>query len=617
MIAVGAIVAGVHYPALSANARCFDDEYYLMDNPLVQNPGWSSARVLLTEVIKPSTVQGYYHPLGTLSIMLDYAMGGRGENHRVINRSALILHTTSAMLVVLLAYLLFGEPWAAGLVGLLFGVHPLTVETIVWLGQRKALLAGTLSLASLVFYVAYARRCRWGWLVASLAAYALALMSKPTATPLPLLMLLLDYWPLGRLTRRAVLEKTPFLVVGVGSTVLTVVSHASSSSVAMAGRSDPLTLVAMVGAKLGFYVSKVVWPATLTPHYMPPDPMGLDNPAVLAGVLGTVCAIVLAALLIRRQPVFAVCGGFFLLTVVPVLGVVEYSWVWAFDNYLYLPMVGLLLIPGWYLARSRRTPMHVPLMIAAVLIVALEAVRTREYLAVWRDTETLFGHMVHLEPRAYRARLNWGLALQDQGKKNEAITQIEEALRINPQYELAHMNLGDFLSQAGRADLAIAHYREALRIKPDLPAVHLRLAAALAAKGDRQEAAEHYRQVLRLKPDIVVAHLSLGNLLLEMGQLDEAVSSFERVIALKRDTPEAQNNLGVAMLKMGKPADAIPHFAEAIRIRSEMLSARRNLAATLAREGRTQEAVEQYREILRRVPGDPDAVAKLNALQNR
>ncbi|MFH0980558.1 MAG: glycosyltransferase family 39 protein, partial [Planctomycetota bacterium] len=221
ILVVALTVAAVHWPALSAQTLSFDDAQYLTKNLLVQNPSWASAGRFLREVLEPSTVSGYYQPLAMISLMLDHALGGRADQLRPFHRTSLILHISNTALVIVLLYLLFRQAWVAVAVGLLFGLHPLTVEPIPWIGERKTLLATFFALCCFITYVGYARRRSWKRYVACLVWFVLALMSKPTTTPLPVLLLLLDYWPLRRLNKRAVLEKVPFLIIAGLSAVIT------------------------------------------------------------------------------------------------------------------------------------------------------------------------------------------------------------------------------------------------------------------------------------------------------------------------------------------------------------------------------------------------------------
>ena len=205
---VCAAVCVTHWPVLSARALTFDDEQYFTENVLVQKPGIESAKRFLGEVLKPSTVAGYYQPLTMISLMIDYRLGGREGDLLLVHRTSLILHIMNTALLIIFVYHLFGVPWAAAAGGLLFGLHPMTVEPVAWISERKTLLATFFSLWSLIFYVRFARSGDLKVYFGCMTAYILALMSKPTSVPLPILMLLLDFWPLRRLNKRAVWEKS-------------------------------------------------------------------------------------------------------------------------------------------------------------------------------------------------------------------------------------------------------------------------------------------------------------------------------------------------------------------------------------------------------------------------
>ena len=262
-IVCGAVVV-VHYPALSAQAISFDDSQYLSNNTLVQNPSWGSARRFLTEVLEPSTVGGYYQPLTMISLMLDCGMGGSDDNLMPFHRTSLILHTANTFLIVVLLYLLFGNAVIAAAVGLLFGLHPMAVETIAWVGERKTLLAAFFALWSLIFYARYASKNSWVTYACCLAAYVLALMSKPTSTTLPVVMLLMDFWPLKRLSRRAVLEKIPFFTLVAISAVITYVSQSRTSITSLPTNYGIERIPFILCHNIVFYLYKIIWPVNLT-----------------------------------------------------------------------------------------------------------------------------------------------------------------------------------------------------------------------------------------------------------------------------------------------------------------------------------------------------------------
>ncbi|MFH0981537.1 MAG: hypothetical protein V2A79_08365, partial [Planctomycetota bacterium] len=441
---MAALVAAAHWPALSAKAFAFDDSQYLTENPLVQNPSWSAAWRFLREVLEPSTVNGYYQPLSMISLMLDHALGGRADYLRPFHQTSLILHVVNTTLVIGLLYLLFRQPWVAAVIGLLFGLHPLTVEPVVWVGERKTVLATCFALGLLIAYAVYARRLQWRFYGACLVLFALALMSKPTTILLPGLLLLLDYWPLRRLSRRSVLEKVPFLVLMVISAVITVVSQSRTATTTMPDEYPPFRIPLMLCHNIVFYLYKIVWPVNLTSHYPIPDPLALSDGMVLAGVIGT--CILIPALLISWRWTRALLVGWlcFFVAIFPTMGVIGFTNVIASDKFAYLPSVGLMLTLAWYLSRlwdrrsgsARRSSLfrraepdlrRVVLVLVGAGLALAEARATRHHLAHWRDTETLFASMIAHAPRA--ASLHWGQGyfLFDQGRYDEAVAEYSKA----------------------------------------------------------------------------------------------------------------------------------------------------------------------------------------------
>jgi tetratricopeptide (TPR) repeat protein len=590
-VSVCAIVYAVHRPVLTAQAYCFDDKMYLTDNALVRNPGWNSAARLMKEILKPSTVGGYSHPLTMISLMLDYALGGRPEDLRQFHRTSLWLHVMNTALVMGLVYLLFEQPWAAGMAGLLFGLHPLTVEPIAWLSQRKTVLAATFALGSLTLYVLYAGKPRRAFYGGSLVAYAASLLSKPSALPLPVLMLLLDYWPMRALSKRRLVQKIPFFIVGGVSIVVTAISQARTMGVRLPGSGNPTRSPAAVCYKVMFYLGKIVWPAHLSPYYEAPDPLTVFNPVVLAGVIVTPLLIVALLVSWRWTRCLLVGGLFFLVSLLPVLGLVGFSWTFAFDNYLYLPMVGLLLSVGYILTRCwnpasiQARPIYwrrMTVAAAATLTIA-EAIAVRRVLAHWQTTEGLMRYMLVLSPEAAPLHNILGGLLVMEGRMNDGIRHLNRSLQLDPSSSVTHENIAAALARQGHTDQAIAHYNEVLRLGPAAPRTHYNLGNALLKQGKLQDALEHYRQAVQLRPDFV----------------------------------EAENNLGSVLVRLGRTDEAIEHFTHAVRLRPDFINARKNLASALARQGKLDEAVGQYRQVLRLQPEDAEALRALEALLKR
>ena len=334
LIVVAVIVLAAHWPALSAQALWVDDDEYIRDNVLVHHPSWNSVYRFFTELLEPSTHSGYPEPVAVTSLMVDYHFGGRPENPRQFHRTSLCLHVMNTVLVIVLLQLLFGQPWVAALVGLLFGTHPLTVEPIVWLAQRKTLLAAVFVSASLVLYVLHTRRGGWKRYTACLVLFALALASKPTSVPFPLLLILLDYWPLGRLNRRTILEKVPFFVLASIAAVITLLTDwdlLSDAPCAPLGI-PPWHAVLIVCHEIGFYLGKILWPTHLSACYPPPEPLALSNPTVLAGGVTTVVLIGAIVASLNWTRALATGFGIWLVALFPAMGVIQHGSFYTFDN---------------------------------------------------------------------------------------------------------------------------------------------------------------------------------------------------------------------------------------------------------------------------------------------
>jgi tetratricopeptide (TPR) repeat protein len=627
-LAVAAVVLAVHWPVLSAQALSFDDGQFLTNNPLVRHPSWTSAGRFLAEVLEPSTVEGYYLPLSMISLMLDCAAGGRPDNLAPFHRTSLALHAANTVLVIVLLYGLFGRPWPAAMAGLLLGVHPLTVEPVAWVGERKTLLAAFFALWCLILYVRHARRGGRGSYAASLVCYVLAVMSKPTALPLPVVLLLMDFWPLGWLDRslalpgrgwigrRELLNKLPFVAVAISFAVISFISHGRTAGFLPSGRRSVLDTAVTMAYLMVFYLGKIVWPTNLTSVYALPEPFALSNPAVLGGVIGT--GVLVGALLLSLRRTRALLTGslIFFAAMLPTLGLVRYSWITASDKYVYLPAVGLLLILAWLLDRAWATRVPVRAVLAVVLLLAVgaEANAARGYLECWRDTETLFRRMVRLAPNAHMPHYDLGHCLQSQGRLAEAESEYRAAIRIQPEHADSHNNLGLVLVNTGRPDEAVEHYRAALRARPRHPAVLVNLGTVLGDTGRLDEAIERFRQAVDAVPRDPRAHNGLGTVLYRQGRFDDAVTAYRKALDIDPRHLPALKNLGLALVALGRNAQAVDTYREAIRLDPSDPYLHNNCGVALNRLGRRAEAAEEYRQALRLKPDYPDAHKNLGVM---
>ncbi len=571
-VALGALLVGLTLvawaPALDLPFLNFDDPEYVVENPHV-TAGLTAASVrwAFTHVHHAS-----WHPLTGVSHMLDvelYGLDPRGHH-----LTSVLLHALAALTLFLAFTRLTGAALASAALAAVFAIHPLRVESVAWVSERKDVLCGVGWMLALWAYAAWVARPAWWRYALVVGACAVALLAKPMAVTLPAALLLLDWWPLGRWRRglvvRLVLEKAPLFVLAATMSVVTVMAQRASGAVASL---EALPLGARIGNALVAYVTYVVqtvWPRGLAVFY-PLRPVPLWEAVAAALLLAAVTLLVWWAR--RRRPYLLAGWLWYLVTLLPVIGLIKAGEQALADRFTYIPGIGLGIMAVWWLAeiaaRSRAARLAVAVTAAAALAAAV--VTTRRQLAHWESNLTLFSH----------------------------------ALAVTRDNQLAHTNLGEALTAAGRHEEALAHYREAVRLEPDSARLQTNLGIGLAARGERAAAHARYEHALRLDPGHAPAHFNLGVLLAAEGRVDDAMTQYRDAIRLRPDYAKAHSNLGLLLLQRGQPAEAVEHFATALRAAPRLMEARGNLALALEALGRPEEAVAQYREALRWSPRDP------------
>lgn len=634
VLIVCVLVAAVHWPALTSAAFSFDDGEYLIGNRLVQNPSRESAWRFLSEVREPSTVHGYYQPLNMISIMLDYAMGGREDNLAPFRRTSLLLHVVNFGLWVVLLHRLFGDPVAAAAAALLAGAHPLTVEPIPWVGERKTLLATLFALISLIAYVRFAQRRSIPSYVASILAYALALLAKPTTTPLPLLMLLLDFWPMRRFPRdgnslaspaesrlprrpwlRAILEKAPYLTIGAVSASITFLSQRATHTAAVPGEYPWTHLPLRMCHDFGFYVRKILWPRDLAIFYPVPEPFGMGNPEVMRGIIISVAVVMVSLFLWRRTPAPAIGISFLLIAILPVMGIVRFSQAAGADKYTYFPMLGLgfiLAAAVSALRRRSRVAGHCAVGLLAVVF-ASEAYATRAQYAHWRDSRSLFAQAVRIAPGEDLVHLGLAEGLRAEGRHVEAHAEAGEAVRLQPNRAENWKIHGLTLLHLNRSDEAISSFQKALSLEPSAMS-HQNLAMAMAAAGRPDEAIRLYETALKIDPGLPMARNNLAAALLAVGRIDEAQEMVAQLLIERPDYARARITLARVWKARGNSASAIRELEMAVQISPQSAEAHAGLAAEYAATGLADEALAHARSAAALKPHSADYLSTLAVL---
>ncbi len=545
-------------PVLQNDFLNLDDPLYIRGNPAIRSFGLDSLHWMFT-----TTYQGNWHPLTWLSLALDYQLGKLDP--RIYHLDNLFLHALNTLLVFFLSLRLtslvgknlgFSPPPipTAFLASLLFGLHPLHVEVVAWAVERTDLLCALFYLLGLLSYLSYANeveRKNWKWGLC-LACFCLALMSKPTAVTFPLVLLLLDAWPLRRFqSEGALLEKAPFFIL---SLVITGITFGARSQ---AGAIRDLSMVPMDFRVLNafhsivFYAVKMAVPVRLAALYPLPSRLGAYSPENLASLLGVVALTAFLFLYRKRWPSLAASWTGYLLALLPVLGIVQVGIQAAADRYAYLPSLCLILplSAGVSAFLSRQKPVLILLCFPWALGLGLG---TMKQVGYWKDSVALWRHTVEIYPHYGQAREELWAAYDEKMALEEALRDIQEYLQVEPQSAMAYDSLAIHYGRQGRFKESEQASQKALLFEPSNPRFLVNLATTYQRQGKLEEAITLYRKGLAANPREPVYLLNLGNTYLLKGILPEAIETLQAAIRLQPQNPALYQKLGAAYEKSGR-----------------------------------------------------------------
>ncbi len=607
-LVIFAATVWLYWPSTHCGFLKVDDLEYLRQSVRWNGLTWNGVKWALT------STDMFYHPLPRLYILLGYQIWGtHAAGHHA---TSVFLHALNAALVFGFLWTLLGatslttgERLAVALwVAVVFAIHPLQTESVVWMAVRTQLLCTAFAIGCLWAYAVGAR----GWVVWGL--YVAALLSKPMAVSLPFVMLAMDYYPLRRYERpgwgRLLWEKALMVACAGVVGVATVVTEGGGPTARLSVR------VLRMFEGLTFYLVKLVWPVHLSPTYVSDLP--LSQWTAFASVLSVVVITAVVARERRRLPMLAAAWGSYVVLVLPMAGLIPTGRPAVELRYAYVVMLPVLLVAGaagvWVWRRSARMA-----RLALVGLLACElctfAAGTRRLIPDWHNDETMHRATLAEFPDSEQANRELATELLDQGRAGEALEYAQRSVEIAPQVSEAHMVSGLAFSQLGRFPEAIAHFEQALRINPDYADAHTGLGVALARMGKTEEAVAHIEQALRIKPDSARAHTDLGVVLARTGKTEEAIAHYEQALRIKPDYADAHYNLGVALARTGKIEEAIQHYEQALRIRSHYAEAHINLGIALAQVGKIEEAIVHFDRALRLKPDSAEAHYNLgNAL---
>lgn len=654
----------VYWPAVHNGFVNFDDPDYITGNPRVlsgltaENIRWAFT----------SYHSSNWHPLTWLSHMLDAQLfGPRPAGHHLVS---VLWHVINSVLLLLVLKRMTQALWRSALVAALFALHPLHVESVAWVSERKDVLSAFFFLLTLAAYTRYARRepaaagagrkpdrARWGYYALALAFFALGLMSKPMLVTLPFVLLLLDFWPLSRLTpdwprmrwngiAPLLIEKIPFFALTVASSAITFLVQRASGAVVSLGHAPFENRLANALVSYLRYLGKTFWPVDLAAFY-PYRVFGWDDWQVW-GALVLLGAVSVVLVMAARQRRYLPVGWFwFLGMLVPVIGFVQVGkQAWA-DRYTYLPHIGLFILLAWAAADAIRRfkSARLPAFLAAGLVLITCGVLTHRQAAVWRSSRTLFEHAARVTPGNFVAYGVLAAALVDEGKLDEALEYCQKALALSPGYPEAHNTLGAIYTRqrkyaeaqrhyelaletdatysesfAGLADVlnlqrrhveAEAKAREAVRLGPLNVVAWFQLATALHHQGKFEEAESCYRHMIELNPALYTPRRFLGNLLASQGKTDQAIAQFQEALRLQPRDADTRTVLGAVLLEKGRVEEATGQLAEAVRLAPTNALAHYQLALVQQGTGKIPEAIASYRAALEAQPHWPEALNNL------
>jgi len=622
------VTIALYWPVTGFEFVNFDDDLYVTANPHSQS-GVTVKGILWAF----SNCYSYnWQPLAWLSHMLDCELYGMyAGGHHV---SSVLIHVANTLLLFGLLRRMTGATWRSAFVAALFAWHPMHVESVAWVSERKDVLSTFFAFLTFWAYSYYVQNPNWRRYVLALISFALGLMSKPMLVSLPLLLLLFDYWPLRRseakLTKskkkdqagfkvwtRLVVEKAPFFLLAFILSCITywaqLIKPGQATGHFTLGERVANALNSYVG-----YICKLAWPLDLAVFYPYRHHLPLGQVLGAAILLAVISAL---AFHWRRSRPYILFGWFwYVITLVPVIGFIQVGEQSMADRYTYITSIGLFVVIAWetsWLLEQRTRAIRIAVGFSVLLGLAGFCVLTSHQLQYWRNSVALFTHALKVTRNNALAHASLGAALVARGDQKEALAHFEEALRINPNSYIARNDRGELLLEQGKIEEATADLREALRLKPDSDAAHCNLGKALVAQRKWEEAGVEFKTAVKCNPESASDLTNLGLFLARQGKIEEAISQYRAALKLAQE-PSTENALGSALESQGKADEASVHYLAAVKLKPDFAEGHCNLGSILLEQGKVDEAINHFKTAIILQPDFAPAHFNLgNALVNR
>lgn len=599
------ITLAVYFQVRNHEFINFDDNVYVTENRHVQE-GLTLNSIKWAFTLAKLDEKAYWHPLTWLSHMADCQIFGLKSNmHHLFN---VYYHIVNVILLFLLLNRMTGAMWKSAFVAMIFAVHPINVESVAWISERKNLLSTTFWMLTMLFYTYYAARPSSFRYLLVLIFFSFGLMAKPMLVTLPCVLILIDYWPLYRLKwgqhegnlgeinqsnfkppfheatiYRLILEKIPLLFI---SLIVMGLAYFSLQNYGAIHDATTVPISLRIANALVSYVKypwKMVCPLNLAIFY--PFPKVIPFWEIITPAFLLIIITTLVILKAKKVPYLLVGWLWYLGTLVPVIGLIQGGlWPEMADRWAYIPFIGLFVIIAWGVSDLLSQWRYRKIWIATLTIAAISLLTVISWrqIGYWDNSITLFEHAIKVTRNNFVAYNNLGVALNRQGDFDKAINNCLQALKINPGYPDEYLNLGVAFAKQGKTDAAINYYLQALMVKPSYTEAHYNLGNMLVTQGKLDEAINHYLQALKINPLYAEAHENLGNALMMQGKIDEAISHFSQALQIKPDFTDAHYNLGIALFRKQDFRGAINCFRDVLKINPENYDAKKNLQYLLA-----------------------------------
>jgi len=624
-------VLAVYWQVIHFDFIKFDDPRYVTENTTVMQG-------LTLQGIKWAFVSVYaanWHPLTWISHMLDIQFFGITPGmHHLTN---VLFHLINTLMLFLVLERMTGQLWRSALVSALFALHPLHVESVAWIAERKDVLSTLFWMLTLMSYFWYTRSRNIKRYLAVILFFTLGLLSKPMLVTLPLVLLLLDFWPLreidlfqsksnGKSTTgisdrwtglsKIILDKIPLLLLAAVSSTITFFAQKSFGAVA-SGISIPLgTRIANAANSYIAYLVDMFWPVHLAAFY-PYEAIPIST--VLLCLLLILLITILALAVVKNIPYFLVGWFWYLGTLFPVIGIVQVGQQSMADRYTYVPLIGIFIILVWGVSDllNRWEYGKAGLNILSGIVLFALSWATYVQVSLWKDTESLFSHALQVTKNNDVAHLNVGYALFDKGDVNGAIKHYQEAALIRPNNPKVYLNLGEAFENRKDSKTAIEYYEKGLKLDPNNTDLHTALGTLLGSSGNTDEAIQHFQKAITINDRCIEAYNNLGNLELKTGNYDKAIEHYEKALSIDPHQAGIYNNLGTAFIYKENLKKAIENYQESVKVMPTFTEAVNNLKNASNNQKILEDLLTKSKEMLKADPQNPDLYRRIGNIYRK